>query len=77
MEKETFTLTLTDNDGTNGKSSISVDISKLKESGHTGLNDADLTALKLFSPESAMELSGGIMMSMQHPATLLVSCIHH
>ncbi|HHR5937114.1 TPA: Ig-like domain-containing protein, partial [Providencia alcalifaciens] len=59
MEKETFTLTLTDNDGTNGKSSISVDISKLKESGHTGLNDADLTALKLFSPESAMELSGG------------------
>ena len=77
MEKETFTLTLTDNDGTNGKSSISLDISKLKESGHTGLNDADLTALKLFSPESAMELSGGIMMSMQHPATLLVSCIHH
>ncbi|TCT35012.1 hypothetical protein EC835_104173 [Providencia alcalifaciens] len=58
MEKETFTLTLTDNDGTNGKSSISVDISKLKESGNTGLNDTDLTALKLFSPESAMELHG-------------------
>ena len=58
MEKETFTLTLTDNDGTNGKSSITVDISKLKESGNTGLNDTDLTALKLFSPESAMELHG-------------------
>ncbi len=58
MEKETFTLTLTDNDGTNGKSSITVDISKLKESGNTSLNDTDLTALKLFSPESAMELHG-------------------
>lgn len=58
IEKETFTLTLTDNDGTSGKSSISVDISKLKESANIGLNDTDLTSLKLFSPESAMELHG-------------------
>ena len=36
-----------------------MDISKLKESANIGLNDTDLTSLKLFSPESAMELHGG------------------
>ncbi|EFB71186.1 von Willebrand factor type A domain protein [Providencia rustigianii DSM 4541] len=58
MTEEKFTLTLTDKDGTSSKPTITVDISKLKESGNTGLNDTDLTALKLFSPESAMELHG-------------------
>ncbi|WP_265503690.1 Ig-like domain-containing protein, partial [Providencia heimbachae] len=56
IDKEEFTLILTDNDGTSYKPSISVDISNLKEFGSVSPTASDLSLLKLFSPENVMEL---------------------
>ncbi|MEX6398713.1 Ig-like domain-containing protein, partial [Providencia hangzhouensis] len=56
VDKEEFTLTLTDNDGTSYQPSISVDISNLKESSNVSLTTNDLSLLKLFSQGNTMEL---------------------
>lgn len=56
VDKEEFTLTLTDNDGTSYQPSITVNISNLKESTSVSSITSDLSLLKLFSQENTMEL---------------------
>ncbi|MEY0766217.1 Ig-like domain-containing protein [Providencia huaxiensis] len=56
VDKEEFTLTLTDNDGTSYQPSITVNISDLKESTSVSPITSDLSLLKLFSQENTMEL---------------------